>query len=413
MDFSDSELIKLRRVFNDLERYAARRKYKGYDPYDALLSKIPYRKMGKWPPILAIQVMKRNPVNLRRITGTPKMWNPKAVGLFLQGYSMLPQNAENEKKCRALYEKLLELRTPGITGTGWGYPFPWASPEKYLEAWSPTSVVSGFVVQGLDLYYRKYADPRALQTMEEVCRFITSELIHTVSEDGSEYKISYSTIKADFCYNASLLAAQTYALTYAHTGQNAYADTARRALQTVLSRQKDDGSWNYSESLETGRQRVQIDFHQGFILDSVLAIAEALDYYPESVEIALQKGFDFYYHNQFRHDGRALWRLPGDFPADIHHQAQGVLTATRYYRYSGSSRAAEMARSVLNYTLAHFHDPAGYFYYRKHRYFTDRTSYMRWANAWMFLALAEIIYHSEYRQRDNVSARQHPKNSQQ
>jgi hypothetical protein len=389
MEFSESELINIRRAFNDLETYVRRRQYKGYDPYDVLLSPFPFRKLGKWPPILAIQLFKRNPLNLRKIFGVPKQWNPKALGLFLRAYAMMPPNEENEKKCRWLFDKLLELRSQGYPGMGWGYPFPWASPEKYLPAWSPTSVVTGFVAQGLDVYYRRYGDERAAEALDGACVFLSESLHHIVEDDF--YAISYSTVKPDFCYNASLLAAQTYALRYAHNLQSAYADIAKSALDTVISRQKSDGSWNYSERLNTGKQRVQIDFHQGFVLDSILSIAASLDYFPPSVERALQEGFEFYRDCQFTSEGRARWRLPGDYPADIHHQAQGIITATRYYAYSGSRRAEDLAKSVLFFTLRNFRDRKGYFYYRKHRSVTDRTSYMRWGNAWMLLAMAEIL----------------------
>ena len=398
MDFSESELINLRRSFMDLEKYVSRRKYKGYDPYDVLTSKFPFRKLGKWPPILAIQVFKRNPINLRKVFRVPKAWNPKGLGLFLHGYSLLPASPENKEKCEWLFEKIMELKTPDTPGLAWGYNFPWASPEKYLKAWSPTSVVSGFIVQGLDAYYRKYGDKRALEAMEQVCVFLTEALYHT--QKDNEYMISYSTVQADFCYNASLLAAETYALTYAHTKQHAYYDIARQALDTVVSRQKSDGSWNYSENIETGRKRVQIDFHQGFVIDSIVAITEALDYLPESVEKALQEGFEFYRDNQFWRDGRALWRLPGQYPADIHHQAQGILTSIRYHRYSRSRRGVLLGKTVLKYTLDNFQDRRGYFYYRKHKYFTDRITYMRWGNAWMFLAMAAMLDAAELQKSD-------------
>lgn len=390
MDFSDGELIKIKRAFHELEAYVRRRQYKGYDPYDVLLSPFPFRKLGKWPPIFAIQLFKRNPFNLRKVFGVPKQWNPKGLGLFLRAYSLLPPDEENRKKCEWLFEKIMELRTPGYRGVCWGYPFPWASPEKYLPTWSPTSVVSGFVSQGLDTYYRQYGDKRALEALDQVCLFFTEALHHTV-EDDDFYAISYSTVKPDFCYNASLLAAQTYALSYAHNRQSSYADIAKKALNTVLKRQKSDGSWNYSERLDTGKQRVQIDFHQGFILDSILSIAASLDYFTPEVEKALQEGFEFYRDNQFTSEGRALWRLPGDYPADIHHQAQGIITASKYYEYSGSRRAEDLAKSVLFYTLNNFRDKKGYFYYRKHRRVVDRTSYMRWGNAWMLLAMAEAL----------------------
>ncbi len=389
MDVSENELIKWKKSLRFLDQFVSKRQYKGYDPYDILLSKIPFRKMGKWPPIIAIQIFKRFPLNFRKVLGVPRQWNAKGLGLFLRGYSYMPPTAENKRKCEWLFDKLMELRTKEAPGLCWGYPFPWASPEKYLPPSSPTSVVSGFVSQGIYAYYKTYQDPRALKAMEDICLFLEEGLHHT--NDEGLYAISYSTVKPDFCYNASLLAAQTFALTSELNGNAAYAQMAKDALDTVLKRQRSDGSWNYSENLETGKQRVQIDFHQGFVLDSILSIADAIDYHTPEVEKALQDGFEFYRDFQFTYEGRAKWRLPGNFPADIHHQAQGVLTSLRYGAYSGSKRAEELAKMVLNYTLDHFQDSRGYFYYRKHKYFTDRTTYMRWGNAWMFLALAEGI----------------------
>src|SRR5690606_21566455 len=112
MDFPERELIMLRKAFLNLEQYVSRRRYKGYDPYDVLTSKFPFRKFGKWPPIIAIQVIKRNPLNLRKVFGIPKMWNPKALGLFLHGYSLLPPSEDNKEKCEWLFNKLIELKTP-------------------------------------------------------------------------------------------------------------------------------------------------------------------------------------------------------------------------------------------------------------------------------------------------------------
>jgi hypothetical protein len=284
----------------------------------------------------------------------------------------------------------MELRTKDTPGMAWGYPFPWASPEKYLKAWSPTSVVSGFVAQGLDAYYRAYGDARALKAMEGICQFMSEALFHTTLKDGG-YAISYSTLQPDFCYNASLLAAETYARTYAHTGQEAYRNIAIKALTTTLTRQKNDGSWNYSEKLDSGKQRVQIDFHQGFVLDSIRCIAKYCDNHTEAVETALSEGFEFYRVQQFTQKGRALWRLPGDYPVDVHQQAQGILTALRERGHNGSRRGGDMAKLGMLYALENLYSGRGFFYYRKHKYFTDRTTYMRWGNAWMFLAMAEVL----------------------
>lgn len=394
MDFTAGELIGLKKILRETEQRARLKNYKGYDPYDVLLSRVPFRKLGKWPPILAIQLFKRNPINLRRLIGVPKSENAKALGLFLHGYSLLPASKENDARCKRIFERLLAIQTPNTPGAAWGYPFPWASPEKYLPAGSPTSVVSGFIAQGLNAYYRRYGDERALQTLEQICRFLTEGLFHT-DLPGGGYAVSYSTVKPDFCYNASLLAAETYARTYAHTGQEAYRSIAVRALETVLSRQKPDGSWNYSENLNSGKQRVQIDFHQGYILDSILCIADCCNYHTEGVESALSEGFEFYRIHQFTYRGRALWRLPGNYPTDVHHQAQGMISAVREFRYNGNRRAASMAKTATLYAVENLYGGKGRWYYRKHKHFTDRTSYMRWGNAWMFLALSEVIRGAE------------------
>lgn len=389
MDFTESELIKVKRSLRFIREYCEKRNYKGYDPYDILLSKVPFGKMGKWPPILAIQLFKRNPLNFRPLVGVPKSLNPKALGLFLKGYSIYKGHPEAEKKARHIFELLLEVQTPVGQGMAWGYPFPWASPEKYLPACSPTSVVTGFVAQGIDAYYKAFGDKRALDVLNQACIFISESLHHTEEDDF--YAISYSTVKPDFCYNASLLAAQTYALTYAHTQQEAYKTIALKALNTVIRRQKSDGSWNYSENLITGKQRVQIDFHQGFVLDSILSICQSVDEFNEASEAALQKGFEFYREKQFSNEGRAFWRLPEEYPSDIHHQAQGIITALNYFEYTNGKMAGLMAKKISQYTIKHFQDKWGYFYYRKHRQFTDRTTYMRWGNAWMFLALSKML----------------------
>ena len=44
--------------------------------------------------------------------------------------------------------------------------------------------------------------------------------------------------------------------------------------------------------------------------------------------------------------------------------------------------------------MKHMLDKRGFFYYRVLRLRTIRTSYMRWSQAWMLLALATLLEHS-------------------
>ena len=65
--------------------------FRGYDPYDALNS--PFLKFlsfnSKYPGIIFTQTIKRSPLNPRPLLGIKKELNPKALGLFLWGYSKL------------------------------------------------------------------------------------------------------------------------------------------------------------------------------------------------------------------------------------------------------------------------------------------------------------------------------------
>lgn len=385
----DRDVESVERALRELEKHVRGAEYAGYDPYDALTGFIPFSKWGKWPPVLAIQMGKRLPINIRPLLGISRARNPKALGLFLYGYAVPPASDENRRRCRHLFDQLMGLRSRGASGSAWGYPFPWAGPAKYLAAGSPTAVATGFVAQGIEAYYRRYGDERAREALADICEFLNRDLHHL--RRGDDYAISYSTVAPDFCYNASLLAAQAYAMAYAHCGEGEYAEKAADALRTVLSRQESDGRWDYSEDWHTGRRRTQTDFHQGFLIDSILSIADNLGERCPDVSSALSKGFEFYRTHQFASDGRALWRYPKSYPTDIHHQAQGILTAARMFRATGSPEALDLARKTTRYALERFRAPEGGFYYRRHRLFTDKTRYMRWGNAWMFLALSEML----------------------
>lgn len=380
---------KYQQSLEKLQGYCEERAYQGYDPYDILMSPFPFRKLGKWPSVLAIQAFKRNPINLRPLFSVKPSVNPKGLGLFLHGYSLLPASDRNRAICDKLFQQLLDCRSKGIEGLGWGYQFGWASPVKYLPPYDPTAVVSGFIAKALAAYYRRYQNPEAKKALAEICVFFRSALFHTKLPEG--IAISYSTRQADFCYNASLLAAEVYAINAQLNETTGDAELISAAVKAVLPAQKADGSWNYSRNLNSGIEREQVDFHQGYVVESLINIAEECGVNEPDTAQAIASGFDFYIRHQFSPEGRAKWRLPKEWPADIHHQAQGIITACRYFSYANNVEALQKACTIADYTLREFQSKEGFFYYRQYRYFKDKTPYMRWGQAWMFLALSTLL----------------------
>jgi hypothetical protein len=375
--------------FKRLEQYLEKEEYKGYDPYDTLNSFIPFKLLGKWGPILAIQFQKRNPVNIRPLIGIKKEINPKAFGLFLQAYSILYHKTQQKiyfEKAEYFYNWLNTNYSAGYSGKCWGYNFAWASPQKYMKPNIPSAVVTGFVVKGLFEFYKISQKKEVLDLIVSACRFLDIDLEKYSDETG--LSISYTPIQKDVCYNASLLAAEAFAKLYSINKNEAYKDIAIKAVEFVIRRQKESGSWNYSVDLNSNKERVQIDFHQGYILESLFEIKNSLMINNEQWENAIKKGLTFYKERQFHDNGRSYWRIPKDYPVDIHNQAQGIITFNKLDEYS--EEYSSFAESISNWTVENMQSAKGYFYYQVFKTHIHKITYMRWSQAWMFLAFANL-----------------------
>ena len=374
------------RLINIIEK----EKYKGYDPYDTLNSWIPFPWLGKWGPLLAIQFQKRNPINIRPLLGIKKEINPKAFGLLLQAYSLLYKKTNKQEyldKAHFFFNWLKNNYSKGYSGYAWGYNFPWANSAKYLEPFVPSAVVTGFVGKGIFEYYKITNDAKALEILKSSIDFLLNDLPQ--SKDRTGICISYTPIMKDSCYNASLLATDVIARVYSETKDEQYLKLIYSLLDFVVSKQKDDGRWNYSIDLETGKEDKQIDFHQGFVLESIFDIINYSGIKDDKYNIAVKKGLEFYYQQQFFKDGWSKWRYPKVFPVEIHNQAQGIITFSKLSNYS--EEYFPFAFKIAEWTINKMQGNKGYFYYQKHKYYCNKISYMRWSQAWMFLALTHLI----------------------
>jgi len=377
---------------NNVQQYIKMQAFKGYDPYDTLLSPIPFHWLGKWGPILATQFQKRNPVNIRSLLWIKKDINPKAFGLFLHTYILLYKATSKEEyleKAHFFFNWLKDNNSKGYSGYCWGYNFPWAGPDKYVQPFVPSSVVSGIIGKGIIEYYKTTKNPKAIEVLEGICDFLINEL--EITRDNSGICISYTPLERDCCYNASLLSAEITSFIAKIKNDNYLKKYTKDALDYVIHRQKKDGRWNYSINLKTGKEREQVDFHQGYVLESIFHISKNLGLNDEKkYQDSIRKGLDFYYKEQFFQDGRSKWRIPKIWPIDIHNQAQGIITFTLLQNYC--SNYLGFAKRIAVWTIKNMQDKnTGHFYYKNYKYYKHKTPYMRWSQAWMFLALTYLI----------------------
>ena len=390
--------MTLKLSYNNLKHYIESENFKGYDPYDTLNSPIPFHWLGKWGPVLAIQFQKRNPFNIRKLLGIKKAHNPKAMGLFLQAYSLMYQQInpvsipiaivegeETLQKMEFFFNWLLENRTKGYVEFCWGYNFDWASPVKFLEKNSPTIVVSGFIAKGIFEYYQATQNPKAVEVLKSIADFTQNQLAWTKTEKG--FCVSYSTEATDCCYNANMLGAELFARLFYLTKEEKYKELAQKMTDFIVAHQQTDGHWNYSIDIKTGKERTQIDFHQGYVLDSIHYVNR---YCGENEEYkkALKLGAEYYFTKQFNQNGQSIFRVPIEYPVEIHNQSQGIITFTRLAYLSDNY--ANFATTIAAWTIQNMQNKKGYFYYKKYPFYTIKTPFMRWSNAWMLLALTEL-----------------------
>jgi hypothetical protein len=375
-----------------LDGWMRERDYAGYDPHDWLSAR-PIRALSfgsRWLGAAWTQVGKRVPVQLRPLVGVSPARNAKGIGLTLAAHARL-FSATGTVSYTASASGFIEwLGASGVRagdGIGWGYPFPWANRDFYAPHGTPSSVVTSFIGQAL-LDSTEYA-PGHVPT-EEARRlaagagaFIATGLRRIPGPDGT-FCFSYTPLDRRAVHNASLLAAALLARLAAAGSARAdeWAADALAAARFTVRSQLPDGSWPYG----AGARNAWVDsFHTSYCLFSLDAIARALR--TTEFDDAIADGIRYWRGAFF--GGPGVGFHPGvAFPVDTHAVAHAIFTFCELQHRIPDALAE--AERLADWCMREMRDPAGFFYYQKHRHYVNRLPYMRWTQAWMLLALAQL-----------------------
>lgn len=375
-------------VSSDIEllcRFLERHDFAGYDPYDALNSPIVrFLSFGqKYGRIAWIQFLRRFPVNIRYLLLTPEGHNPKALGLFLGGYTRLCA-LDRQPKFLMVINQLLELlektRSQNYSGACWGYNFDWQNRTFLAQKYTPTIVNSSFVGHALLDAWEILGHNGALDLACSIKDFILQDLNRTV-EKGT-FCFSYTPNDFSVVHNANLLGAALLIRLYKETGEPELKDIALASLAFSMNHQLEDGSWYYGE---TKIQKWIDSFHTGFNLEAIryfIDLGEGAEYLKQ-----YNKGRDYYASNFFLDDGTPKYYNDKVFPIDIHAPAEAVT----FFSREGTAYS-QLSELILSWMINNMWDKKGYFYFRKTRMFTNKIPYMRWGQAWGFRALTEYEY---------------------
>src|ERR1017187_849033 len=148
--------------------YCRTNDWAGYDPYDALNSKV-FRALpflnSRLPRLVLTQALKRSPINIRQLLLIPKTQNPKAIALFLSALLKLDGIGHTDSNATVglMIERLIALRSQGVPYWCWGYSFPWQTRTELVPCGAPNLVSTTFAANAFLDAYECQGNPRFLE----------------------------------------------------------------------------------------------------------------------------------------------------------------------------------------------------------------------------------------------------------
>jgi hypothetical protein len=309
----------------------------------------------------------------------PAERNAKGIALFTLAQianHRRVKTRESEAVVREFISGLLAMKADGYSGACWGYNFDWQSRNFFAPRGMPTIVPTAFAARAL--IEAGHAEARS------VCDFIMNDLPRTVDTE-TEICFSYAPNTNTRIFNASLLAAEVLASVGKTTGENELIELAERAARYVVNNQQPDGSWLYGAE---PKQAWTDNFHTAYVLFSLKRITD-ISTRKNEFQQGLERGYQFWKNNFFLADGWPKYYHDESYPADVHAGASAIVTFLELNDLDSSSTA--IAEKVAHWSIANMRDEQGFFYYQRRRFYTVRTPFMRWSQAWMLYALARLL----------------------
>jgi hypothetical protein len=280
-------------------------------------------------------------------------------------------------------ERIVALRSQDTSFCCWGYSFPWQTRTKILPQGAPNLVCTTFVANALLDAYEESHEVRYLEMAHSASDYILRYLYR--DEGASRAYLMYPLATPEHpIHNANFLGAALLGRVARHTGERKFIEPALKVARYSAARQRPDGSWAYGEA---DTQKWIDNFHTGYNLCALRDIGRDLQ--THEFESHIRRGFDFYTAHFFREDGATRYFHNRTYPIDIHCVAQSMITLIAFRDLEREN--VKLAHSVFQWAMSHMWDDRGFFYYRVLRLGTIKTSYMRWSQAWMLLAISTLL----------------------
>ncbi len=321
---------------------AERLDWSSYDPYDFLLS--PYlcwlQRASPLGARISIQVGKSSGAPSRQILGIRPHQEAKTLSDYISAAVILAR--ANVAWASSYVDLLLDLldKRAIVTpqGKGWGLEFPYTSRYVNAPARTPNAYQTVYTIHALLDAYEKTGNSLGVQSAAEGCRFIREGLGDF--EYGGRRWFYYWPARQIPAPNVQALIASAFARSGPILGDTELSRLADRCAEVVISAQRMDGSWPYSED---GRANFVDGFHTGFILQGLAEYLRYRDLANPDVLNSLDRGLRFFREHLVTQDKLPRYFADGPVSLDGQNFAQCIQTLTVCAQ---NQRDLEIARSM-------------------------------------------------------------------
>lgn len=364
--------------------YAREREYCGWDLYDGESSRI-LRAMpidNKWVNLVFQQTVRRSPVNIRPLLLVEQRRNFMGIALFavanLRAYEITGRERFRED-ARELVDWLVENRSDGYRGFCGGHKHLLQGLSKRTHPNDPGIVGTTYAVKAL-LAAGEHIDPAYRNIALTAADFVFEDLDYSSHPDGARIKYKPIDTGDHYTLNANALGARLLANLYDVAGEPRFREGARNILDYVAAQQTEEGGWMYRDPPESSHLSLD-NFHNGFVIESLLRYQQitGTERYSETLDDAVR-----FYRGLFTDDGAPWFDEANEYPRDVHSSAQGAVVFTML-------GDREFARRILEWAVTNLSNQKGAFYHEQHRFYTKRTTFMRWCQAWMAHGISRYL----------------------
>ena len=208
-------------------------------------------------------------------------------------------------------------------------------------------------------------------------RFVLHDLHRHKGATG--FCFAYAPVDDSRVHNADMLGASLVAGVASIDGDSAAMQLASDNIAYSVSAQRPDGSWAYGDAWN---QQCIDSLHTGYKLAALRDFGRYA--HSDRFHDALVNGYRFYLRNYFLRDGTVKHYHDRAYPLEAHAIAHALICVSELSDLD--PRSGRVRGLVTQRFFDAFWGKHGYFWYRKTPLVTNRVPYLRWVEAWAFLA---------------------------